>query len=63
MTNLSTEEKVAVLWALQEEMKQDIHEMRVNHLPHIERKIDSLIRWMMGAMFAVVLAVASVVLG
>lgn len=63
MTDLSTEEKVAVLWALQEEMMKDIKEMRMNHLPHIERKIDSLIRWMMGAMFAVVLTVASVVFG
>ena len=59
MTDLSTEEKVAVLWALQEEMMKDIKEMRMNHLPHIERKIDSLIRWIMGAMFTALVALAS----
>ena len=59
MTKLSTEERVAVLESLQEQMAREIHEMRVNHLPHIVRKLDSLILWMMGAMFSALVAIAS----
>jgi hypothetical protein len=55
------EPRVAVLEALQEEIKTDVHEMKVNHLPHIERKVDSLRNWIMGAMFSVVLALVGIV--
>jgi len=59
MAEQSTEERVAVLEALQKQICSEVHEMRVNHLPHIERKLDSLILWMMGAMFSALVAFVS----
>jgi len=53
------EPRVAVLEALQKQIAKEVHEMRVNHLPHIERKLDALILCMMGAMFSALVAFAS----
>ena len=54
------EERVAVVEAHQEDIRKDIHEMRVNHLPHIERKVDSLRNWMLGALFTAFIALMGI---
>jgi hypothetical protein len=56
MADPSVEERVAVLEALQGQIASEVHEMRVNHLPHIERKVDSLRNWIMGALFSACLS-------
>ena len=56
MADISIEERVAILETYQIEMAKDINEMMTNHLPHIERKIDSLRNWMMGALFTALLS-------
>ncbi len=58
----SIESRVSVLEALQKTMCEDIHEMRVNHLPHIERKLDALILAMAGALFTALVMLARVLL-
>jgi len=60
MATEELEPRVAVLEALQGEIKEDVHEMKVNHLPHIERKVDSLQRWIMGALLSGILAVIGI---
>jgi hypothetical protein len=50
MAAITTEERVAVLEAIQEDMREDLREIKTNHLPHIEQKIDSLRNWIMGAL-------------
>jgi hypothetical protein len=60
MSEPSVEERVAVLEALQGTIQEDVHEMKVNHLPHIERKIDSLRNWMLGAMFTAFIALLGI---
>ena len=60
-------ERVASVEAHQEHIRKDVHEMRTNHLPTLEQKIDSLRqentqsisnlhRWIMGALFSAILA-------
>lgn len=67
MADISTEERVARLETLQGTMAKDITEIKTNHLPHIEQKLDSLRRenrqeigslrtWMMGAMFSALMS-------
>ncbi len=62
MAEISIEERVAVLETFQETMAHDINEIKTNHLPHIEEKVDALRRenqasisslrnWIMGALF------------
>jgi len=58
----SIEAKVAVLEALHKELCKDVHEMRVNHLPHIERKLDGLILGMVGVLCSALIALARVLL-
>jgi hypothetical protein len=60
MDDPSIETKVAVLESEHKRLCEDIHEMRVNHLPHIEQKLDSLIKWMMGALFTTVILLIGV---
>lgn len=62
MADTSIEARVAVLEALQTTMAEDIHEMRVNHLPHIERKLDALILGMAGALFTALVMFARILL-
>jgi len=67
VTDLSIETRVALLENCQETMAKDITEIKTNHLPHIEQKLDSLrsenkqeigsLRtWMMGAMFSALMS-------
>jgi len=67
MADLSIETRVALLENCQETIAKDIDEIKTNHLPHIEQKIDSLrlenkreiggLRtWMMGAMFSALMS-------
>lgn len=67
MADISTEERVTRLETFQETMAKDITEIKTNHLPHIEQKLDSLRRenrqeigslrtWMMGAMFSALMS-------
>ncbi len=62
MAEITTEERVAALEAIQEIVRGDLHEIKTNHLPHIEGKVDafrlestqaigSLRNWIMGALF------------
>jgi hypothetical protein len=60
MSEPSVEERVAVLEALQGTIQKDVEEIKVNHLPHIERKIDSLRNWMLGAMFTAFIALMGI---
>jgi len=71
MADLTIKERVASVEAHQEDIQKDVHEMRTNHLPHIEQKIDSLRkenaqsigslnRWIMGALFSAILAVVGI---
>jgi len=56
MADLSIETRVAILENCQETMAKDITEIKTNHLPHIEQKLDSLRNWMMGALFTALLS-------
>lgn len=56
MGEQSTEERVAVLEALQGEIRDDIHDIKDNHLPHLSGKIDSLRNWIMGALFSAIMS-------
>ena len=56
MADKTIPERVAAVEAHQEHIRKDVHEMRTNHLPHIERKVDSLRNWIMGALFSAILA-------
>ncbi len=56
MAELSIETRVAILENSQETMAKDITEIKTNHLPHIEQKLDSLTRWIMGALFTALLS-------
>lgn len=56
MADISTEERVTRLETFQETMAEDIKEIKTNHLPHIEQKLDSLRNWMMGALFTALLS-------
>ena len=60
MADLTIKERVASVEAHQEDIQKDVHEMRVNHLPHIERKVDSLQRWIMGALLSASLALVGI---
>ena len=71
MADKTIPERVASVEAHQEHIRKDVHEMRTNHLPHIERKVDSLRqentqaigslhRWIMGALFSAILALAGI---
>jgi len=60
MADLTIKERVASVEAHQEEIKEDIHEMRTNHLPHIEQKVDSLQKWIMGALLSAILALVGI---
>jgi len=67
MAEITTKERVAALEAIQEIVQHDLSEIKTNHLPHIEQKLDSLrlenkqeiagLRtWMMGAMFSALMS-------
>jgi len=56
MAEITVKERVAILETYQEEMAKDILEIKTNHLPHIEQKLDSLRNWMMGALFTALLS-------
>ena len=67
MADLTVETRVALLENSQETMAKDITEIKTNHLPHIEEKIDasrrenaqaigSLRNWIMGALFTALLS-------
>ncbi len=56
VTDLSIETRVALLENCQETMAKDITEIKTNHLPHIEQKLDSLRNWMMGALFTALMS-------
>ncbi len=71
MVEKSIPERVASVEAHQEHIRKDVHEMRTNHLPHIEQKIDSLRqetaqsigslnRWLMGALVSAILALVGI---
>lgn len=71
MADRPIEERVTTVEAHQEHIRKDVHEMRTNHLPHIEQKIDSLReenaqsigslnRWIMGALFSALLALIGI---
>jgi len=51
MAGISTEERVAALEAIQKTVERDLQEIKTNHLPHIEQKVDGLRNWIMGALF------------
>jgi len=64
---ITIKERVASLETLQTILAKDIDEIKTNHLPHIEQKIDrlrlenkqeigSLRSWMMGAMFSALMS-------
>lgn len=56
------EERVAALEALQGTIRDDIHDIKTNHLPHLSRKIDTLQLWIMGALFSALATLAVQVL-
>jgi hypothetical protein len=56
MVDLSIETRVALLENCQETMAKNITEIKTNHLPHIEQKLDNLRNWMMGALFTALLS-------
>jgi len=60
MADRPIEERVTAVEAHQEHIRKDVHEMRTNHLPHIERKVDSLGRWIMGALLSALLALIGI---
>ncbi len=60
MADLTIKERVASVEAHQEDIQKDVHEMRTNHLPHIERKVDSLRTWIMGALLSGLLALVGI---
>jgi hypothetical protein len=60
MADLTIKERVASVEAHQEDIQKDVHEMRTNHLPHIEQKVDSLSKWIMGALFSAILALLGI---
>ena len=60
MTDKTIPERVASVEAHQEHIRKDVHEIRTNHLPHIEQKVDSLRIWIMGALLSVVLALIGI---
>lgn len=73
MADLTIKERVASVEAHQEEIRDNILEMKTNHLPHIEQKIDaarrestlaigSLRTWIMGALLAGFLSLVGVVI-
>ena len=71
MVDKTIPERVASVEAHQEHIRKDVHEIRTNHLPHIEQKIDSLRRentqavgnlhrWIMGALLSATLALVGI---
>ncbi len=56
MAEKTIPERVAAVEAHQEHIRKDVHEIRTNHLPHIEQKVDSLRTWIMGALFSACLS-------
>ena len=60
MADKTIPERVASVEAHQEHIRKDVHEIRTNHLPHIEQKIDSLNKWIMGALLSGILALVGI---
>ncbi len=60
MAEQSTEERVAVLEALQGDVRNDLRDIMTNHLPHMEARfsaeIGSLRNWIMGALFSAIMS-------